>query len=308
MDLIVLAGGMGSRFGGNKQTAYVDEYNSFLLDYSIYNALQSGFDKVVFILNQKSYDEVKDKYQKYLQGIAKCEFIIQDDQKILKPANIDRTKPLGTGYALLCVRDVVKDNFCIINADDYYGKDSFAVASKFLKDLGSKSNQFAIVGYKLKNTLSENGSVKRGVCKTDKNGKLTNLVESVVEQRDNKIFAKALDTEKENIVDDSTLVSMNMFCFNTKIFDLLDNNFNAFVKNKQNLQDKEFLIPAEVQHLMSQNKLGIQVLPTTDVWIGMTYQQDKPFVVSELKKLVDKGEFPPAVYKNFGKIQKEMKM
>ena len=301
MDLVVLAGGMGSRFGGNKQTAYVDEYNGFLLDYSIYNALKNGFDKIVFILNEKSYEEVKQKYQKYLQGKAQCEFVIQDDQKILRPANIDRIKPLGTGYALLCVKDIVKDNFCIINADDYYGKDSFKVASNFLKNLDNKSTEFALVGYQLKNTLSENGSVKRGVCNIGLNGKLTNLVESIVEQKDNKLFATELDSNNQKVVDDKTLVSMNMFCFNTKFFDMLKENFDKFAADNQKLQSKEFLIPAEVQNLMSQNKLSMKVLPTNDVWIGMTYQQDKPFVVSELKKLVDKGEFPPCVYKNFDK-------
>lgn len=299
MDLVILAGGMGSRFGGNKQTAYVDENNSFLLDYSIYNALQSGFDKFVFILNQASYQLVKDKYSKYLSNLAKCEFIIQDDQKILQPKNINRVKPLGTAYALLCVEDVVKDNFCIINADDYYGKHSFSVASKFLKHLDKKSNQFALVGYQLKNTLSENGTVKRGVCTIDNNDNLTKLTESIVEQKDGKIIAKALDNQTEVVADINTLVSMNMFCLSPAVFNLLHKQFNIFTADNQNLTSKEFLLPTELQNLMSKQQLQLKVIPTADVWIGMTYQQDQPFVVAELKKLVDKEEFPTAVYKKF---------
>ena len=301
MDLVILAGGMGSRFGGNKQTECVDENNGFLLDYSIYNAIKSGFDRIVFILNEQSYEIVKQKYPKCLNGIAKCEFVVQHQDDILKRFGINREKPLGTAYAILCLKDIIKDNFCIINADDYYGKESFEVASKFLTELKPQSTEFALVGYKLKNTLSENGSVKRGVCKVDKNGTLTQLTESLVEQKDGKIFAKELLTGKDFRVDDTTLVSMNMFCFNTKIFDLLNKNFVDYMRHIKNMQNKEFLISTEVQKLMDENYVSLKVLPTSDIWIGMTYQQDKPFVVSALKKLVEKGEFPQCVYKNFEK-------
>lgn len=301
MELVVLAGGMGSRFGGNKQTSYVDDCNSFLLDYSIYNAIKAGFDKVVFILNETSYNEVKQKYQKYLNGIARCEFVIQDNKKIFNLYKTNRTKPLGTAYALLCTKNVVKDNFCIINADDYYGKNSFSVAANFLKNLNPQSTNFALVGYNLQKTLSQNGSVKRGICSMDNNGRLTNLVESIVEQKENTIYATELGTTNTKVADNNTLVSMNMFCFNTKIFDMLQNGFDKFLSVNDNLQNNEFLIPAEVQKLMQANMLSVQVLPTTDVWIGMTYKQDQPFVVNQLKKLVEKGEFPPCVYKNFNK-------
>lgn len=301
MELVVLAAGMGSRFGGNKQTSYVDEHNGFLLDYSIYNAIKSGFNKVVFILNKQSFEDIKQKYSTCLKGIAECEFVIQDNEKILNKFNVNRTKPLGTGYALLCTKDVVKDNFCIINADDYYGKDSFNVASKFLKELDPQSNEFAIIGYQLKNTLSQNGSVKRGVCECDKNGNLKNIVESIVEQKNGKLVATELDGNNARVVDSKAPVSMNMFCFNTKIFDMMQNNFDKFLLDMENLQKKEFLIPTELQNLKQSKDLTMKVLPTTDIWIGMTYQEDKPFVVSELKKLVEKGEFPSCVYKNFGK-------
>ena len=301
MELVVLAGGMGSRFGGNKQSAFVDEHKGFLFDYSIYNAIKSGFNKVVFILNEQSYDEIKQKYSTCLNGLAKCEFVIQDNDAILKKYGIKRTKPLGTAYAVLCLKDVVKQNFCIINADDYYGKDSFKVASKFLSELDEQSTEFALVGYKLKNTLSNNGSVKRGICKVDENGILTKITESIVEQKQDKIFAKDLQTGKEVLADDTTLASMNMFCFNLKVFDLLSKNLVDFSRDLTNLQNNEFLISTELQKLMNDNLISIKVLPTSDVWIGMTYQQDKPFVVSELKKLVNKGEFPQCVYKNFDK-------
>ena len=301
MELIILAGGMGSRFGGNKQTAFVDEHKGFLLDYSIYNAIKSGFNKVVFILNEQSYDEIKQKYSTCLNGLAKCEFVIQDDDAVLNKYGIARAKPLGTAYAILCLKDVIKENFCIINADDYYGKDSFKVASKFLSELDAQSTEFALVGYKLKNTLSKNGSVKRGICKVDQNGILTKITESLVEQKQDKIFAKDLQTGKEILANNTTLVSMNMFCFNLKVFDLLGKNFVDFSSDLTNLQNNEFLISTELQKLMNDNLISLKVLPTSDVWIGMTYQQDKPFVVSELKKLVNKGEFPQCVYKNFDK-------
>lgn len=301
MELVVLAGGTGARFGGNKQTVYIDDYNDYLLDYSIYNAIKCGFKKVVFLVNKQCYAEIKQKYTTHLNGIAECDFVIQDNERIFEMLKINRTKPLGTGYALLCLKNVVKSIFCIINADDYYGKNSFEVAGKYLQNLDKDSTNYAVVGYNLQKTLSQNGSVKRGICEQDKNGSLQTLLESIVEQKNDKIYASNLDGSNLRIVEPNTTVSMNMFCFNLTIFDLLQKNFDEFLKDEQNLLQNEFLVSVELQKLMDINKVAIKVLKTTDKWIGMTYKEDKPFVVSELKKLVDNKEFPNCVYKNFDK-------
>ena len=301
MDLVVLAGGMGARFGGSKQTAVVDDYGSYLLDYSLFNAIEVGFDHIIFITNEMCYDQIKQKYGVCLKGVAKCDVVVQDNNSIYQKMGIQRTKPLGTGYALLCLKNKIDSNFAIINADDYYGKNSFRVAMKFLKNLSPGHNEYALIGYEVKNTLSDNGKVKRGICATENNN-LIALEESIVFKQDGKIYATDLNGNNGRYISDDNLVSMNMLCFDKQFLEYLQSEFEKFLSEPKNVQEKEFLIPEVLEQLVASKKTTVKVLPTTDVWIGMTYRQDFPMVVELLKNLVDEGQFPKDVCNNFKKV------
>ena len=213
MDLVIMAGGMGSRFGGLKQIEPIDEYNNFIIDYSIYDAIKAGFDRVVFIIKEENYNIFRETVGSRVEKHIEVSYVFQGGIKGFE----DRTKPWGTGHAILCCKDTVKDNFVIINADDFYGYDAFDVASKYIKTLDKSSTNFALVGYKVKNTLSETGSVKRGVCK-EKDGYLNEIVESSVERTGGKIVATPLNGETPFDCEENDLVSMNMFVFTPKIF------------------------------------------------------------------------------------------
>jgi len=212
----------------------------------------------------------------------------------------ERVKPLGTAQAILAAKDLVSDKFIIINADDYYGSDSFKVAANYLNNLkpGAK-NAYANVAYMVKNTMTENGSVKRGVLVFVKENKLQHLVESTIEHKDGKIVATPLDTTDSKFIPEDTLVSMNMFCFTKDIMDYIQDNFAPFMDaNKDNLMKCEYLIPTLVSDLVYSNTVSVSVLPTTSVWYGITYLQDKPSVVASLAKLMDEGEYPFGLWNN----------
>ena len=216
--LLVMAAGMGSRFGGLKQIEPMGPNGEFLIDYSVYDAKLAGFTKIVFIIKEENYDIFKETIGKRIEPYIETEYVFQDDSN-LKEKYKDlqtRVKPLGTGHAILCAKDKVKTPFAIINADDFYGRDAYVVASKYLDKIDDK--HYAVVGYKVGKTLSPNGAAKRGICK-EENGKLKDLIESSVEKIDDKIIAKPLDGDTEFTVEDDSLVSMNMLLFTPKIFD-----------------------------------------------------------------------------------------
>jgi len=302
MDLVILAAGMGSRFGGLKQIEPIDEFGNFIIDYSIYDAKKAGFDKVIFIIKEENLDIFKETVGKRVEKYIKVEYAFQKLENV--PAGVvlakDRVKPLGTAQAILSCKDLVSDKFIIINSDDYYGRDAFKVAAEYLNSLpkGSK-NVYGNIGYMAKNTITENGSVKRGVLFFDKNNKLESLVESKIEKVDGKLVAAPLDDEdNKNVIADNTLVSMNMFAFTSDIMDYLDANYKKFFDdNKDNLKSCEYLIPTVVSDLIAEGKVTCDILSTTSVWYGVTYKEDKEFVVSSLKALVDKGEYPKGIWK-----------
>lgn len=290
MTLVIMAAGMGSRFGGLKQIEPVHENGEFILDYSIYDAIKCGFDKVVFIIKEENYDIFRDTIGKRIENIIDVSYVFQNNDNIPSWVNLpsDRVKPLGTGHAILCCKDIVKENFAIINADDFYGRNAFEVASSFMKG----NNGFAMVGYITGNTLTENGSVKRGVCE-EQDGYLTKIIESSVEQIDGKILAKPLDGSKEFMVNKDRLVSMNMFVFTPEIFNILEDNFNQFFKdNEKDLSKCEYLIPDVVCKNVESGNIKVKVLPTTAKWQGITYKEDKEALVSGLNELVEHGEYP----------------
>lgn len=302
MDLVILAAGMGSRFGGLKQIERMDDDGNFIIDYSIYDAIKAGFDRVIFIIKKEIEDIFKSTIGKRLEKIIKVEYAYQSldlvPEGIKLPA--DREKPLGTAQAILSCKDLVSNKFIIINSDDFYGRDAFVVAANYLKKLPEDSkNRYANVGYLVSNTLSETGSVKRGVLLFDDNKKLNKLVESKIEKINGKIMANPLD-EETNVkeISKDTLVSMNMFIFTKDIMDYLEEGYLPFFKeNMNNLAKCEYLIPTVVSDLIQANKVSCDVLSTSAVWYGVTYKEDKDYVVKSIKDLVKSGEYPLHLYK-----------
>lgn len=290
--LLVMAAGMGSRFGGLKQIEPMGPNGEFLIDYSVYDAKLAGFTKIVFIIKEENYDIFKETIGKRVEPYIETEYVFQDDSN-LKEKYKDlqtRVKPLGTGHAILCAKDKVKTPFAIINADDFYGRDAYVVASKYLDKIDDK--HYAVVGYKVGKTLSPNGAAKRGICK-EENGKLKDLIESSVEKIDDKIIAKPLDGETEFIVEDDSLVSMNMLLFTPKIFDYLEEKLTKFLEtNKNDLSKCEFLIPDVVKDAIKEDMVEVDLLSTNAIWHGVTYKEDKEEVVKAIDELIKEKVYP----------------
>lgn len=290
--LLVMAAGMGSRFGGLKQIEPMGPNGEFLIDYSVYDAKLAGFTKIVFIIKEENYDIFKETIGKRVEPYIETEYVFQDDSN-LKEKYKDlqtRVKPLGTGHAILCAKDKVKTPFAIINADDFYGRDAYVVASKYLDKIDD--NHYAVVGYKVGKTLSPNGAAKRGICK-EENGKLKDLIESSVEKIDDKIIAKPLDGETEFIVEDDSLVSMNLLLFTPKIFDYLEEKLTKFLEtNKNDLSKCEFLIPDVVKDAIKEDRVEVDLLSTNAIWHGVTYKEDKEEVVKAIDELIKEKVYP----------------
>lgn len=298
MQLVILAAGMGSRFGGLKQMEEMDDYGNFLLDYSVYDAKRAGFNSVVFIIKKDFYEAFKDTIGKRVEKIIKVDYAFQDINDLpdgLK-APEGRTKPWGTGHAIYAARDLIKEDFIIINGDDFYGFETYKVAYEYLKSLpeGSKG-KYANVAFKVCNTMTENGSVKRGVA-FSKDGYLTKLTESSVERVDGKIVCKPLNGEPMFEVGEDQLVSMNLFAFSKDLIDHLRNKFSAWIKDNINVPGSEFYIPTVVDELVNEGKASLKLLSTSSVWFGVTYKEDKPMVVESLRKLVEKGDYKEGLY------------
>lgn len=293
MDLVVLAAGLGSRFGGNKQTQGIDNDGNFIIDYSIFDALDIGFDKIVLIIKPEHLELFQNTLSKRV-GEEKIKYVFQTND-ILKQYGVDREKPLGTAHAILCAKDMVNDNFCVINADDFYGRNSFESAYKFLKNLKKDSLNFGLVGYKLENTLSENGSVKRGVCEIE-NDKVVGIVESKITPSEKGLEIVSLDGD-EIEYKDNMIVSMNMFCLTPKIFEYLQKDFDNFCLNVENLKSKEFLIPEFIGKLTKQKIANLKLLITDEKWFGMTYKEDLPLVKNSIKKLIGENKYPLNLWK-----------
>ena len=301
MTLVIMAAGMGSRFGGLKQIEPIDEYGNFIIDYSIYDAIKEGFKKVVFIIKKENYDIFRDTVGKRVEKYIDVEYVFQELDKLPYGYSVpeDRVKPWGTGHAILCCKDVVKENFAIINSDDFYGRDAFRVIAEFLRNVKEEKsiNEYAMAGYKVKNTLTENGAVKRGICQV-KDGYLTKLIESNIEKKDGKLIATPLEGGEEFEVSEEDTVSMNMFGFTPKMFDYLEKRFPEFLdEHKDNLTKCEYLIPTIIFEEINSGNAKVEVLKTDAVWQGITYREDKDKVVKEIKKLVDSGEYPLGIWK-----------
>lgn len=294
ITLVILAAGMGSRFGGLKQIEPMGPSDEFIIDYSVYDAIKAGFNKIVFLIKRENYDLFKETIGARVEPHIKVEYAFQELNNLPIGYELpsDRTKPLGTAHAVLCCKDVVNEPFAMINADDFYGRDAFIKAYDFLVNADSNSNNYGMIGYMVSNTLTENGSVKRGVCEVDENDYLKSIIESKVERINNVIVAKPLDGRGEFNVDDNATVSMNFLLFTPSIFKHIEDRFPIFIEeNKDNLLTSEYLIPDVLEKLIQENKVTTKVINTTASWYGVTYKEDTPSVRSAIKNLVDNGEY-----------------
>ena len=297
LTLVIMAAGMGSRFGGLKQVEPFGPNGEFIIDYSIYDAIEVGFNKVVFIIKEENYDLFRETVGKRIEKKIDVEYVFQKPDTIPKGFKVpsDRTKPWGTGHAILACKDVVDTDFLIINADDFYGRDAYKKAAEFLKS-DHTSKEFALIGYKVCNTLTANGSVKRGVCQA-KDGYLTSITESIVEEKDGAITCAPLDGSDPFNVISNSLVSMNMFCFTKDLFPYLEEKFvEFFEKNKNDLSKCEFLIPDVVFAAIKEKYATVKVVPTKAVWHGVTYREDKEDLVNAINELLKEKEYPKKLW------------
>lgn len=287
MTLVIMAAGMGSRFGGLKQIEPVGPNDEFIIDYSIYDAKKAGFNKIIFIIKEENYEIFKTTIGSRVDKYIDVEYVFQSNKNLDIP--LERKKPLGTAHAILCCKDIVKEPFAIINADDFYGYDAYLKMSEFLKK-NNNLNEYAMIGYNVLNTLTDNGAVKRGVCKV-LNNYLTSLVESSIEYKDDKLLATSLENNETFMIDDDTLVSMNLFGFNPNLFQYLEEKFEYFLKNKDLIKD-EYLIPSVINELINEDKIKLNVLNTDAKWYGITYKEDKENLCKEIKKMIKEKKYP----------------
>ena len=294
MTLVIMAAGMGSRFGGLKQIEAVGPNGEFIIDYSIYDAIKAGFTKTVFIIKEENYEIFKETIGKRISDHIKVEYVFQNNDNV--PVNIpnERIKPLGTAHAILCCKDKVHENFAIINADDFYGRDSYLKVKDFISN-SKNDKEFALIGYNAIDTITNNGSVKRGICNV-KDNYLVNLNESVINLENGKLNAKTLVDNKDIEVHNNTTVSMNMFGFTPKLFELLENDFKDFLDNND-LMTAEYLIPEEVNKYLKNNIVKVKVIKTTSKWYGITYKEDLQLIKDEIKKLINDGIYPENLWK-----------
>lgn len=299
--LVILAAGMGSRFGGLKQIAPLGPNGEFIIDYSVYDAIKTGFNKIVFLIKEENYDLFKETIGSRVEPHINVEYCFQKNDNL--PAGYEipetRVKPLGTAHAILCCKDKVHEPFMMINADDFYGRDAFMKAAEFLKNTTEDiPHQYGMVGYQVKNTMTENGAVKRGACKVE-NGYLTELIESSIETVNDKIIASPLNGSEPFEVSENDTVSMNMLLFTPSIFKYIEDNFKDFLdKNKENMEKCEYLIPDILFKAIAENYATAKVLETTATWYGVTYKEDADYVKDSLAKLVQTGEYPNNLWEN----------
>ena len=291
--LVILAAGMGSRYGGLKQIdTFTPEWDT-IIDFSIYDALRAGFGKFVFIIRKSFETEFKAIFDKKLEGKAEVAYVYQElDSVPEKYINPERTKPWGTGHALLMAKDSITENFAIINADDFYGKDAFEVMAKSLIEKDKTSYDFNTMAYLLKNTVSDYGFVSRGECQVDNNGFLTDVTERTHIEKTKEGIMRKNDDGKLIPIDENTVVSMNFWGFTPKCFEFGTSLFEAFLEaNKTNLK-AEFYIPSIVNEMLKSKTASIEVLKSNAKWFGVTYKDDKEIVQKAIEELKSKQVYP----------------
>lgn len=299
--LLLLAAGMGSRYGGLKQLDGLGPNGETIMDYSIYDAIKAGFGKIVFVIRKDFEEDFRKKILAKYEGHIPAELVFQSLDAL--PAGftvpVGREKPWGTNHAVMMAKNVIKEPFCVINCDDFYNRDSFMVIGKFLSELpaGAK-NKYAMVGFRVGNTLSENGTVARGVCATDAEGNLTTVVERTEVMRVNGAVSYKDEEGKWVAIADNTPVSMNMWGFTPDYFEHSEAYFKAFLSDPKNMENlkAEFFIPLMVNKLINEKTATVKVLDTTSKWFGVTYSADRAGTVARIQSLIDEGVYPSKLF------------
>lgn len=304
MTLVILAAGMGSRYGGLKQLDPMTDAGEFIIDFSIFDAVRSGFDKIVFIIKEENLELFRETIGARVEKFVKVEYAFQRAEELPKGFSVPegRVKPWGTGHAVYCVRNLVKENFAVINADDFYGRDAFVQLAKHLSAAKAEGKiaHHCMVGYSLGNTLTENGTVSRGEC-TVEGGMLVDVTERTKIMKTEKGAAYLAD-DGETWVDLplDTVVSMNCWGFTPEIFGNLEAAFTAFLQNLPNTPNPlkaEFYLPAFVDGQQKAGACDVKVYPTSAVWQGVTYSEDKPLVKAKIAEMKKNGEYPAQLWK-----------
>ena len=306
--LLVLAAGMGSRYGGLKQMDGLGPNGETIIDYSIYDAVEAGFGKVVYIVREYFKQDMIEAVNKKYGNVTcpdgeplKFEFVTQELNKIPSQftLNPEREKPWGTAHAVLMSEEVINEPFAVINGDDYYGKDSFKILADWLKAHEGKTGEYALVGFELDNTLSESGGVSRGIGTADETGYLTNVVEhhKIERAEDGKIYGESSVTGEKVELADKALCSMNMWGFTPDYFANSKDTFVSFLENHGNELKSEFYIPYAIDCMIKNGTAKTQLLSTTSRWFGVTFQEDRPGVVAKFQEFADQGIYPTPLYK-----------
>jgi Nucleotidyl transferase len=293
--LVILAAGMASRYGSMKQVQGFGPNGETIMDYSIYDAIRAGFGKVVFIIRKEFADNFKTIFEPKLNGKVQTEYVFQEMDYYTEgyKAAAERTKPWGTAHAVLCAKEVVKEPFAVINADDFYGSNAFENAATFLKN-GCNENVYAIVGYDLLRTLSDHGTVNRGVCGLDAEGNLATVTERInIAKKDGKILCEDGLEPKELSLE--TRVSMNFWCFDPSFFAYTQKLFIEFLHASGQELKSEFFIPIVADQFIKEGG-KVEIIPTTSNWFGVTYKEDAPFVQNSLNTLIEQGEYPAKLW------------
>lgn len=292
--LVVMAAGMGSRYGGLKQIDPVGPNGQIIMHYSIYDAWKAGFRRVVFIIKEELLDAFRERIGNAAEKLMQVDYVFQSPDKLPEGCTMPegRTKPLGTGHAIYCVRGIVNEPFAVINADDFYGAQAFQCLYDYLKDAQDDDKyRYCMVGYRVENTLTENGTVSRGICEADENGYLADIVERTAISRDaNGVIS---DPEAGEIAE-GTLVSMNMWGFTPSFLDELETGLRTFMTDElpKNPAKGEYYLPFAVDHLIQNGQATAKVLQTSAQWYGVTYKEDKPVVVDALRRMTEAGLYP----------------
>lgn len=300
--LIIMAAGMGSRYGGLKQIDPVDEEGHIIMDFSIYDAVKAGFEKVIFIIKKENEQDFKEKIGNRMEKRIQVEYVYQDIENLPEGYAVPegRVKPWGTAHAVLSCLPVVDSPFAVINADDYYGQQAFQMIYDFLSSHEDTDKfQYTMVGYLLKNTLTENGHVARGVCETDANGKLTEITERVrIEKHEDGTAYTEDDGATWTFLPDDTVVSMNMWGFTESMMPEIRDRFADFLAKNltKNPLKCEYFLPFVVDELIQEKKAEVTVLKSKDRWYGVTYKEDKPTVVKAIQSLKDQGLYPQKLW------------
>ena len=294
--LLIMAAGMGSRYGGLKQLDAVGPNDEKIIDYSVYDAVRAGFGKIVFVIRESFADAFKKDIASKFQNTVKVEYVYQELDRCLGDFALpkDRERPWGTGHAILMAKDAIKEPFAVINADDFYGPDSFAMMSEFLCRPEGTENEYAMVGYTLRKTLSDYGQVSRGVCQYNGEMLLRKVVERTKIERAGQ-GARFLDEQGEHLLTGDEIVSMNFWGFKPSIFPFLEREFRDFLASRGGDNKAELYIPFVVDKLISSGQVSVKVLAAHSRWFGVTYREDKTEAVESIRKLIEEGVYPAAL-------------